>query len=110
MARPNKIGLDYFPEWKPQIATERKFRHSNFRVRYTALRNSSSAFIKRDDVRQHIFSKYGYCCYLCGSTRNLQIDHIVSVYAAKDNRLIEVLNKENNLRPICTSCNSSKRP
>ena len=111
MPRPEKIGLDYFPKWKPQIATERKFGRADFRVRYTALRNSSSAFIKREDVRRYIFSKYGHRCYLCGSTNNLQIDHIVSVYAAaKDSRLINVLNTENNLRPICATCNSSKRP
>ncbi len=111
MVKPEEIELGYFPEWKPQIATERKFGRADFRTRYAALRNSSSAFIKREDVRRYIFSKYGYRCYLCGNTKNLQIDHIVSVYAAaKDSRLTDVLNTESNLRPICATCNSSKRP
>ena len=106
MARPKKDG---FPEWKPQRNTIRKFYSSNFRERYKALRNSSSNFIRKEEVRNYIFEKYNHKCYICGFEGDLQIDHIVSVYeVAKGIREINYLNREENLAAICTKCNSSK--
>ena len=67
MARPIKTGLDYFPLWKPQRITEIKFNNSDFRIRLNALRNSSSAFIKRKDVRINVFKKDNYRCVHCGN-------------------------------------------
>ena len=111
VARPQKNGLDYFPLWKPQRITESRFYSSDFKKRYKALRNSSSAFIKRKDVRRIIFSKYGNKCVLCGSVDDLEIDHIVSVYLCAKN-LFEIckLNTEENLTILCRSCNARRCP
>lgn len=111
MARPIKIGLDYFPLWKPQIVTEVKFHNSDFKIRLNAIRNSSSAFIKRIDVRNCIFKRDKYKCVFCNSKNQLTIDHIVSVYrAAKLEYPIEKLNIRENLQTLCASCNSRKAP
>jgi len=101
-----------FPKWSPQQATLKKIGSSDFRIRYKALRNSSSGFIKRKDVRDYIFKRDGHKCYLCGSCENLQIDHIVSVYDYAKNigRDVTDLNKKDNLRTICAKCNSTKAP
>ena len=74
MARPKKTGLE-FPKWDPQFSTRLKFRNSNQKVRYKALRNSSDSFIKRKDVRDFLLEKYNYQCSICGSTDSLEIDH-----------------------------------
>lgn len=100
-----------FPIWKPRRTTAQYFENSDFRRRYKALRNSSSGFIKRHDVREFIMQKYAGKCYLCSGTENLQIDHIVSVYqCACNNFPVDKLNAEDNLALICLKCNSSKRP
>lgn len=54
--------------------------NDNFRIRYKTLRNVSSYFIGRADVREQIFEEKGRTCYLCGSTEHMQIDHVISVY------------------------------
>jgi 5-methylcytosine-specific restriction endonuclease McrA len=111
MARPLKSGLDYFPLWKPQRITESRFHSGDFKVKYRALRNSSSAFIKRKDVRRIILSKYNNRCVFCGSIDNLEIDHIVSVYlCAKGLFEICKLNTEENLTILCGSCNARRCP
>lgn len=112
MARPIKTGIKKFPKWKPNFSTRTKFSSSDFKIRYKALRNSSSAFIKRDDVRRYIFFRDGFKCCLCGNTEKLEIDHIISVYRYSVNSRLNIalLNSENNLRTICKKCNSAKRP
>lgn len=104
--------MSCFPQWTPQFRNASKFDSSDFRIRYKALRNSSSAFIKRADVRKYIFERDNFTCYICGSKENLQIDHIVSVYSYANHNIrpIESLNEEHNLRTICAKCNSSKAP
>lgn len=100
-----------FPVWKPQRKTRQAFESLDFKRRYKGLRNSSSGFIKRQDVRSFITQKYDGKCYLCGSTDRLQIDHIVSVYqCARRQYPIEKLNTEENLALICARCNCAKRP
>lgn len=100
-----------FPIWKPQRTTKQAFENLDFKRRYKALRNSSSAFIKRKDVKDFINQKYNGRCYLCDSTENLQIDHIISVYQCACNQYpINKLNTEENLALICSRCNCSKRP
>lgn len=103
--------VESFPKWNPNRVTRGKIGLSDIKIKMFALRNSSSAFIKRKDVRNYIFSKYGCKCYLCGSTVNLQIDHVHSVYScARGNYPVEKLNTEENLRPICAKCNAKKAP
>ena len=111
MARPEKEGLDYFPQWKPHMATVSRLGSSDKNVRYKALRNSSSGFIKRSDVRDYVFSRDGYKCVYCGSREHLQVDHIISVYAVLNGKLpIDDLNRAENLQTLCIRCNASKTP
>lgn len=98
-----------FPKCKPQWETKKKLHSDDFRLRYKALRNLSSNFISRPDVRNQIFNQKGAACYLCGSVENLQIDHIISVYrGAKEKISYDLINSFGNLMPICARCNSLK--
>lgn len=98
-----------FPKCKPQWETKKKLRSDDFRIRYKALRNLSSNFISRLDVRNQIFTQKGSACYLCGSTENLQIDHVISVYRGAEERIpYNLINSFGNLMPICARCNSLK--
>nr|DAS52579.1 MAG TPA: HNHc [Caudoviricetes sp.]DAY29662.1 MAG TPA: HNHc [Caudoviricetes sp.] len=109
MARPKKTGLE-FPKWNPQFFTRLKFRNSNQKVRYKALRNSSDSFIKRKDVRDFLLEKYNYQCSICGSTDSLEIDHIISVFKASIKEFdIDKLNNIENLTVLCRKCNSGKQ-
>lgn len=111
MARPQKEGLDYFPRFNPQRITASRFDCSDFKIRYKALRNASSAFIKRKDVRQIILTAHNNKCTKCGSTDNLEIDHIVSVYLCAKGRIdVKDLNVFNNLRVLCNKCNAGRCP
>jgi 5-methylcytosine-specific restriction endonuclease McrA len=111
LARPQKDGLDYFPKFNPQINTVSRFGSSDFKTRYKALRNASSSFIKRKDVRQIILTMYDNKCTKCGSTKSLEIDHIISVYlCAKGYIDVENLNAFENLTILCGKCNSGRCP
>ena len=104
-------NVSSFPCWNPRFRTTLNFRNDNFLVRYMALRNSSYGFIKKLDVRMAVFNHYNHKCYICGSSENLQIDHIVSIYKyAKDRLPYITLNSIENLAAICRSCNSKKAP
>lgn len=86
-------------------------KSDNFKERYKALRNVSSNFIKREDVREYLLKKYNHKCYICGSFEDLQIDHIISVYKFASERLeLSAINSEENLAVICLKCNSAKNP
>ena len=81
------------------------------RDRYKALRNASSNFIARKDVKEYIKAKYQNKCCICGSREHLQIDHVVSVLQFAQKRLpYKDLNKEDNLALLCRSCNAAKEP
>lgn len=67
------------------------------------IRNTSSNYIKRERVRSFIFNRDGYKCVKCGSSENLQIDHIISVY-----RIGLKANNINNLQVLCRKCNAGK--
>lgn len=108
MARPKWDGL---PKWNPRRVSFQKMKSDNFKERYKALRNASSNFIKRKYVRDYLLKKYNHKCYICGSSEDLQIDHIVSVYKFASERLDPfVLNSDENLAVICSKCNSAKNP
>lgn len=111
MARPGKHDSDHFPFWKPQRHTVSVFRCGNTNKIYKALRNSSSAFIKRLDVRYFVFSRDNNSCVICGSKNKIQVDHIISVYKVSRNlNLLKMLNDKNNLRTLCYSCNAKISP
>lgn len=100
-----------FPEWKPRWQTIRNMKSDNFRTRYIAMRNASSNFITREDVRKYIKVKYHDRCCICGSKEDLQIDHVVSVLRFAQKKLpYKNLNKEENLALLCRSCNAAKEP
>ncbi|MFV0362232.1 MAG: HNH endonuclease [Suipraeoptans sp.] len=86
MARTNKTGIDYFPRCRIHISTNSRLGSSIEKIRYRAYRNISSAFIKRKDVRDNIFKRDSNRCIICGSEKNLEIDHIISVVSASKNR------------------------
>ena len=107
MARPIK----QFPVWNPSRITLKRLGNINPKIRYNALRNSSSAFIKRKDVREFILKRDNFKCVQCGSTDSLEIDHINSVYSVHIGKYdIQKLNTEQNLQTLCKQCNSSKMP
>jgi 5-methylcytosine-specific restriction endonuclease McrA len=111
MARPIKKDLNGFPIWNPQWGTIRKFESNDFKIRYKTLRNSSSNFIKKREVREIIAEKCNGMCNKCGCTFNLHIDHIKSVYLAAQGKFpIDQLNSYHNLTLLCRSCNSKKTP
>ena len=106
MARPQDL---YIP--KIQYFTLKKVLSNDFRTRYKALRNISSNFIRRNDVKTAIFEKCNSKCSMCGSTNNLQIDHVVSVYNYALNKLpYYTLNSYENLVLLCRKCNAAKSP
>ena len=111
MARPTKEGLDYFPQWNPHLSTSGKFNNCNSQKVFKALRSSSSAFIKRSDVREFVFTRDKNKCLKCGTDKNLQVDHIISVKACIEGKIsIEKLNQRENLQTLCGSCNAAKLP
>lgn len=100
-----------FPKCKPRFHSKLKMESDDFGIRYKALRNVSSHFISRPDVRRAIFKKCENKCYLCGSKDNLQIDHVISVYQGAVERIPYYrINSYENLMAICRSCNSAKAP
>lgn len=103
--------MEKFPIWSPQRITRKRIESIKFKTRYQALRTSSSAFIKRKDVRKIIFSRDGYKCCYCGRSDHLSVDHITSVYkAAKGLFPIDLLNTKENLQTLCCYCNERKAP
>lgn len=52
-------------------------------------------------VRNRILDKYGRKCCYCGSTNNLEIDHIIPI--SKGGR-----EDENNMQVLCRKCNATK--
>ncbi len=52
-------------------------------------------------VRPLVFKKDGYKCVYCGSTENLEVDHIVPICRGGTNDM-------ENLQTLCRSCNRAK--
>lgn len=100
-----------FPKWNHHFKTVSLFSHISERVKYKALRNSSSGFIKRSDVRNAVFERDNFRCVICGSYDNLEVDHIHAVYSVLQGKYpLCQLNTLDNLQTLCKHCNSSKKP
>lgn len=111
MEKTEQNEVNLFPLWNPQRMTQRRFNFSDYKTRHNAIRHSSSAFIKRKDVREIVFKKDNFKCVLCNNTSNLTIDHIISVYRCSIGCYpIEQLNIRENLQTLCGHCNSKKNP
>ncbi len=70
---------------------------------YEHRRQVASRYTQNILVRLFIFGRDGYKCRYCGSTKDLTIDHIVSVYEHGSNTF-------DNFQTLCRSCNSAKPP
>lgn len=105
-------NINYFPIWEPTQRVKNILYDSLYRnEKYKALRNSSSGFIARKDVKKYIFKRDDYKCVICNSKKNLTIDHIDSVLSAFIGLTnINKLNTKKNLQTLCNSCNSTKLP
>ena len=66
------------------------------------IRNISSNYIARKEVREFVFNRNAHKCVECGHKEFLQVDHIVSVYKNGKNHI-------DNLQTLCRSCNARKR-
>ena len=52
-------------------------------------------------VREAVFKRDNYCCVKCGSTKNLEVDHKVSLANGGTNEMA-------NLQTLCRDCNRRK--
>ena len=103
-------NVDYFPVWNPQRGTIHKIKNLDKKRSFKVFRSSSSGFIKRTDVRMYLLNKYNDECVLCNSETNLQVDHILSVFAHFKDSAFGECNLESNLQILCRKCNASKLP
>lgn len=99
------------PQWKPHWTTITKADSPNREKRMKTIRNCASNFIKKKEVKEFVFSRDNYKCVYCGTTKNLTVDHIVSVYLFATGKYdFEKLNDYSNLQTLCSNCNSAKKP
>ncbi|MCW6035593.1 HNH endonuclease [Spirulina subsalsa FACHB-351] len=54
------------------------------------------------EVRQFVLNRDGGCCRSCGSTQNLEVDHIIPLAKGGTNDL-------SNLQALCRPCNRRKK-
>lgn len=104
---PDKVKvIKNKPEYKAKSAAQYKqwckdnpdkisIRNNKYRVS----RASNETFFIRPSFMRRLYSSP---CLICGSTNNIQADHVIPV--SKGGR-----NSEGNLIPLCQPCNSSKR-
>ena len=101
IARTKKYTLENPEQVK---ATKRKYRQTKHAklldAKYRHIRRTNGA--KGFDPYAFEIKKQnlGNCCVFCGSTENIQCDHILPVKFK--------MNEIDNLQPLCVSCNSSK--
>ena len=98
-----------FPKWKLHWYNEKYLYWNNTKIRAKTIRNASSNFIAKKNVKEYIFNRDNNKCVKCGSEENLQIDHIISVYKVINNEYpLDKLNIEENLQTLCKRCNIEK--
>lgn len=60
-------------------------------------------------LRAHILERDGHQCVLCGSTDQLEVDHITALATIKDvGERDRMTWDETNLRTLCKPCNGRK--
>ncbi|MDD3089945.1 MAG: HNH endonuclease [Bacteroidales bacterium] len=107
MARPKANNVDYFPTWKPRKSFSYLKDILDPDVFVDYIRNSSYAFIKKPAVRGFIFSRDNNKCVICGSQKNLHVDHVKRIAHVTINNYTEY-NKKDSLQTLCVSCNGRK--
>ena len=88
----------------PQIALnvcERQYQRYLRWDDYPQKRSRANIHISKRCIRDEVFDLYGEKCLKCGSTKNIQLDHIVPVKKGGSNEI-------DNLQPLCNVCNASK--
>lgn len=92
--------------WYHPVIAEKATRawEKHHRLRHSALRTTNNKRIKGwrwEKIRQRIFSRDGQICSKCGSTQQLEIDHIRPLADSGGHG-------DENLRVLCRTCNRSK--
>ena len=109
-SRPLLIMAEDFPRWNP-VRMRVSWQGNFMDIKY--LRNSSSAFIHKKDVREIIFSDFDNTCACCGSKEVLEIDHVKSIFWFFRNRtkrdILLELNSRDNLQLLCKNCNIDRK-
>ena len=76
-------------------------KREEYRQTYVYRRRQACIYTANPKTRARIFKRDGCVCKKCGTTTNLQLDHIIPVSkGGKD--------EDGNLQVLCASCNSSK--
>ena len=97
-------------KWNPQKQTLRVIESIDRKIAFKRFRSSSSAFISNKKVRDYVIDKHGKICYVCNTYLASQIDHVKSVYQCFKTQDYFYCNSIENLKPICSKCNQSKKP
>ena len=96
-------------DWKPTRKTYfRLFDMLDESNKFKFFRQSSSAYVKRKEVREYVLKKHNYKCAFCGSSEKLHIDHILSVKKCFDAKDYFMCNTIENLQVLCQTCNILK--
>ena len=72
-----------------------------YKKTYKYRRREACAHTSNGKTRERIFARDGRTCTKCGSTENLQLDHIIPVIKGG-------MDNDENLQVLCRACNSSK--
>lgn len=93
------VSLERIKEIEENIILSEAYE--NNKKTYKHKRKQASRHTAKREVRKRIFEKHGDVCAICGSKINITIDHIIPVIKGGNNG-------DDNLRPLCKKCNSSK--
>lgn len=102
--------LKYGSDWQKNNRKKANERNKRWRLnnpersklhslrRQTNLKKINNAFSQKDWVTKCTH------CYGCGTTENLQMDHILPISKAPENHTYTI----DDIQPLCNSCNSTK--
>jgi len=96
--------------WNPSKKTVRILEDClDRRKAFQVFRQSSSGYISKKWVRKIVISEDSVCSF-CGTSENLQVDHVESVMSCFKKGDYYGCNVLSNLQPLCAKCNQSKKP
>lgn len=70
-------------------------------IDYKEARRESSNLLRKEWFRSSVLAAAGFQCRICGSSEELEIDHIVPVIRGGET-------EKENLQALCKSCNTKK--